>query len=443
MVRILGWIVLLFAFSLVVLWLSEHPGNVEILWLGYEIRIQIAILLALVFLSFLLLLPILYFLRYLLGLPMALRLHGRENRQKRGMSALTHALTALAVSDVESAARQTRKAAEYLGEGPLTALLGAQIAYRQDDLRGTRQHLKEMLDYSETKFIAARALSAFARAEGNYPAAIAFARDALKEDPHSLWSYRSLLDLYMREERWQEAETLIRQAKSKRRIDAENARHLLALFYHVQAERALQEGQRESAWRAAMEAHKQEAGFLPSSLLLVKLLGEKGERRKALSVLEKSFKVSPHPELSEALLDLCQDEAANKLSKRAKALAAACPAHPESQLMQAVVAMHLEQWDAARNHIKSALSVAESARPYRLLAIIETRQYDNRSSANEWLARAAEATPDPLWICTACGHQHKRWQLHCAHCESFDTLQWTTPREHLERRPASFLLEQG
>lgn len=443
MIKILGWIFLLLAFSLGVLWLSDHPGTVQLTWLGYEIRMQVGLLLALAFFAFLLLLPMLYTLRRVLGLPGIWRAQGAQSRQKKGMSALTHALTALAVSDVDTAARQTRKAAEFLGDGPLTALLSAQIAYRRDDLKGTRTHLKEMLDYSETKFIAARALSAFARNEGNYPAAIAFARDALKEDPGSLWAHRTLLDLYLREERWQEAEALIKQARAKRRIDAVNAHHLLALCFHIQAQRAQLQGHSEAALRLAQEAHKQEAGFLPASLMLVKLLGDKGDRRKALAVLTKGFKAAPHPELSEALLDLCQDEPANKLSKRARDLAEAHPAHPESQLLQALTAMHLTQWDAARNHIKSALTMSESARPYKLLAAIETRQYDNRQSAAEWLARAAEASPDPLWICAACGHQHKHWQAHCGHCDSFDTLQWTTPREHTERRPASFLLEQG
>lgn len=443
MVRILGWILLLAAFSAGILWLTDHPGNVEVVWLGYEIRVQIAILLALVFFVCLCFLPVFLLLRHLLGLPSMLRLHGKETRQKKGMTALTHAFTALAVADTDTAARQTRKAEELLGEGPLTALLGAQIAYRCDDILGTQQHLKEMLGFEETKFIAARALSSFARQEGNYPAAIAFARDALKESPKSLWNYRTLCDLYLREERWQEAEMLIRQARQKRRIPVEAAHHLLAICYHVQAERSFREGQVETALHAAKEAHRQEPGFLPPALLLIRIFGDKGERRKAIAVLEKCFRAAPHPELSEALLDLCQDEPANKLGKRTKSLAATNPTHPESQLLQAIVAMHLTQWDAARNHIKSALTLAESARPYKLLAVIETRQYDNRQSATEWLARSAEAMPDPLWICSACGHQHKRWQVRCGHCDSFDTLAWRNPQEHHERRPASFLLEQA
>ncbi len=442
MTRIIGWILLLLAFSTGVLWLTDHPGSVEIVWLGYEIRIQVAILFALMFLVCLILLPLVYFLRYLLGIPSLLRNQNKETRQKKGLNALTHALTALAISDTDTAERNTQKAAQYLGEGPLTALLSAQIAYRKDDMGGTQKHLKEMLSYEETKFIAARALSAFARTEGNYPAAISFARDALRFDPRSLWAHRTLLDLYLREQRWQEAEGMIKHGRAKRRISVQQAQHMLALYYHMQAQHALREENTDAALRAAQEAHKHASGFIPASLLLIRLLGEKGERRKALAALTRGFKASPHPEYGDALLDLCQDEPASKLTKRAKDIASAHPVHPESQLLQARVAMHLGLWDVARNHIKLALTQSESSRPYRLLAAIETKQYDNRQSAAEWLARAAEARPDATWTCSSCGHQHKQWQLNCMHCDSFDALEWSTPKEHFDSRPASFLLEQ-
>ncbi len=441
MVRLLGWIVLLAAFSAGVLWLTENPGEVEIFWLGYEIRIQIGILIALILITLIILMPIWMSIRWLLGMPSAWRHRHRKHQHKQGMSALTQALTALAVSDLSTAQRQTKRAGDLLGEGPLTALINAQISYRKDDISDTRKHLGAMMEHDETRYIAARAQSAFARQEGNYAAAIAFAKDALREESHSPWAYRALCDLYIREGRWQEAETLIRNARLRRRLSAADANHLLALFYKEQAQQSLKEGHTDMAWRSIQEAHKQDAGFVPATLLYARIAGEKGERRKALNALSKSFKASPHPDLSEALLDLCADEPAKKLTRRAQNLAKANAAHPESQLMQAIVALHLKQWDTARNHIKSALSMTESARPYRLLATIENEQYDNRQSAAEWLARAAEAPPNPQWICQACGHSHKKWQLHCQHCDSFDSLHWDIPREHTERRAASFLLE--
>lgn len=443
MLRILGWILLLAALATGVLWLAEHPGSVDIVWLGYAVRVQVGILIAVLFFTLLLLLPVLMLVRHLLGLPSWWRTRKTTQCHQKGMRALTQALTALAVSDVQAAARHTRKAADYLGESPLTALLGAQISYRQDDVAGTQKHLKEMLGYAETKAIAARALSSFARQEGNYSAAIAFAKDALKEAPNDLWAYRSLCDLYMREERWQEAEMLIKTARSKRRLSSEDAHHLLAVFYHEQAARAERSGHIEIAYRAAQEANKHDAGFIPAVLLYVKLAGEKGDKRKALSALERGFKATAHPEYADALIDLCQSESAAKLTKYARSLANAHPQHPEGHLLLAVVAIRLAEWEQARQYIKAALAIEETARAYKLLAAIENEQYNDRQSAADWLARAAETEHEAIWQCRACGHGHKRWQLHCQHCDSFDTIRWEKPKQHQDRRPASFLLEQG
>ncbi len=443
MIRILGWIILLAALSVGVLWLAEHPGSVDIVWLGYVVRIQVGILISVLFFTLLLLLPIVMLVRHLLGFPSWWRTRKITQSHQKGMHALTQALTALAVSDVQAAARHTRKVADCLGESPLTALLGAQISYRQDDLAGTQKHLKEMLDYAETRAIAARALSSFARQEGNYSAAIAFAKDALKEAPNDLWAYRSLCDLYMREERWQEVEMLIKTSRSKRRISSENAHHLLAVFYHEQAVHAERSGQLEIAYRAAQEANKQDAAFIPAVLLYVKLAGEKGDKRKALTALERGFKAMPHPEYADALIDLCQSESAAKLTKFARNIANTHPQHPESHLLLAVVAIRLAEWEQARQYIKTALALEETARAYKLLAAIENEQYNDRQSAADWLAHAAQTEHEAIWQCGACGHVHKRWQLHCQYCDSFDTIHWDKPKQHQDRRFASFLLGQG
>jgi uncharacterized membrane-anchored protein len=86
--------------------------------------------------------------------------------------------------------------------------------------------------------------------------------------------------------------------------------------------------------------------------------------------------------------------------------------------------MQRGEWDNARNHIKMALSHSASRRIYELLADIEQNDATYEKQAAEWLKRAIRSPRDELWRCKACGTPHDKWQSHCRHCDSFDTLYW-------------------
>jgi HemY protein len=51
----------------------------------------------------------------------------------------------------------------------------------------------------------------------------------------------------------------------------------------------------------------------------------------------------------------------------------------------------------------------------------------------QWLDAAAEAQPDPAWICATCGHPGEagpasgHWQAVCPHCAAIDGFRWQRP----------------
>ena len=49
------------------------------------------------------------------------------------------------------------------------------------------------------------------------------------------------------------------------------------------------------------------------------------------------------------------------------------------------------------------------------------------TAAREWLVRAANADPDPLWVCQDCGDAADTWSALCGACGSFDKFQWRRP----------------
>jgi uncharacterized membrane-anchored protein len=63
----------------------------------------------------------------------------------------------------------------------------------------------------------------------------------------------------------------------------------------------------------------------------------------------------------------------------------------------------------------------------RMMARIEASEKNDAAAERRWLADAAEAVPDPAWVCESCGFAHREWQATCGRCRSFDQLVWRSP----------------
>jgi HemY protein len=87
-------------------------------------------------------------------------------------------------------------------------------------------------------------------------------------------------------------------------------------------------------------------------------------------------------------------------------------------------------WGEARRHLTQAIEASDgeaSAGLCRLMARVEEEENADPAAVHRWLTRAAEAPPDPAWVCSACGAAHARWQANCPRCGSFDKLEWRAP----------------
>jgi uncharacterized membrane-anchored protein len=71
------------------------------------------------------------------------------------------------------------------------------------------------------------------------------------------------------------------------------------------------------------------------------------------------------------------------------------------------------------------------------MAELEEAEHADQGAARHWLARAASAsTPDPTYVCAACGNESGEWRALCPACRSFDSLRWRTPGSGGVRRLA-------
>ncbi len=432
MLRLLFYLLLLAPLVYGALWITDHPGNVVIDWQGWRIESSLSLLLVLAVAALLLIAIVSLVLRFIFAIPSNLSAHGRLRHYQHGVTSLTQAMAALAIADHGRAEKEIRKSRHHLGkEAAAPRLLSAQLAHAQGDREAVRKQLSAMMDNSETRLVGLRGMIEQALNEGRLEQAIGYAREAWDAQPSDRWLALILIDLHTRLSQWSQAREVIAHSTRKNGLSRQDMQRYQAIVALLSARQHQKNKQLSDAIEQAQLARKCDPSFQPAQYLLGRLYAESREYEKMAKLIQSIWRESPHPDYITLMIEHFSDESPHKLQKRIDKLAKANPDHLESQMALARLAMHHAKWDRAREYLKAALAIQESPRIYEALAEVEREELGNTTKANalaaDWLSRAVSAPKDEGWYCTRCGHGNAQWQLHCNHCQAFDSLVWQQP----------------
>jgi HemY protein len=411
----------------IAVWLAERPGTVTLKWLNWELHSTVGVLIVVVVVGATIVALIHRFWRLVLSSPKDYLRRRAARRRERGYQALTQGMVAVAAGDAEEAKRQARRAGALLDEPPLTLLLAAQAAQLDGDEAAARDYFTRMIEREETSFLGLRGLLMQAIRGGDEAAALELAERAYQERPETPWVIRTLLDLQIRRGQWDRAARTLGQAQRINLLDSNLARSQRAAVLVEQSRAAEASGEKTEAMRLAREAHRLEPGLVPAAVQLAGLLITVGKTREATRVLESAWVQSPHPALAQAYAATNGEESPLDRARRFERLGEMNRSTREARMELATVAMAARLWGEARRHLEMAMELGATTRTYRMMAELEEEERGDSEAAARWLRKAAEAPPEPAWICERCGAAHPNWSARCQTCGGFATLAWRQP----------------
>ena len=427
MIRALSMVIVLAALVAAAVWLADRPGQVSMEWLGYRIDMSFSLMLAAVAVIAAAAAVVYRFWRFLRRSPATLKKSLHERKRRRGYLALTRGMVAVAAGDVQEAERQVRRADGLLNDPPLTMLLSAQSAQLSGDDKAAGKYFEAMLERPETEFLGLRGLLTQAMKSGDLEEAAKLSEKAYRLKPKSGWLARTLFDLQVRSGRWADAAATLNQSQRHKLMLPSESRRWLAVVEHQMSLDAGDRGDSRSALKRARAAHDHEPAFVPAAVRLAKLWTDAGKVRKAAQVIERSWALSPHPDLAAAYWRTRKsDEALNRV-RAAERLIRDNGGHAESHIVLGACSLEAELWGQARTHLTAIPEEAATARVCRMMAELEEAENGNTEKAREWLVRASYADPDPAWVCEDCHSVTEDWSALCSHCGAFDRLNWRIP----------------
>lgn len=422
------------------IWLANRPGRVSVTWLGYNADLAVGTFLAALVVLILVLYVIWRLWHILRRAPTDYTLFRRNRRQAKGFRALTRGLVAAAAGDAAEAKRLARTAHGLLDRAPLTLLLAAQAAQLEGDEVAAGRYFEALSKNPEASLLGLRGLATAALKRGDETAALQYSEQVLQAYPNAEWAAETAHRLQVKLGR--PADESLRALVRAGSMSAKAGQHRRAVLLAEKARQALlpetTAPDLDAALRAAREALKLDAHSIPARLILANLLVRGGKRREAARLIEQSWDSAPHPLLARAFAETEPGERPAERMKRLERLARQNPDHAETHRILANTALSAGLWSEARRHLEKLVTLERagggvSQGTCRAMAILEDGEKADPVAARRWLADAAQALPDPAWICTTCGHPGEagpaagNWQAVCPHCAAIDSYRWQRP----------------
>lgn len=425
MIRLLSFTVQIALLVALALWLADQPGSARIVWHDTVIETSAAFLAVCVLgigYGLHLLLRLWHFLR---NGPVLWRLNRRIGKMQAGEDNLTRGLVALAAGNAPEAGRLAVAARKTLGNVAAAQWLQAQAALLAGDRRAAQELFRTLAAQDDTAVLGYRGLINQARRAGQWDEVDRLVQDLHKVKPATPWLSLVRMESAARRGLWIEAESSLAHAAAGLLESATGKKTRAALRLAASREAAAA-GDSAAALRAAEEAAQYYPDWTPAAINLASALAASGHNRAARRTIERAWKQAPHPDLA-ALVRRLEDNPLDAF-RAVERLTRGSETRAESCLALAEAALAADIWGEARRVLTGLVKAGGATqKAYRLLAALERRDRHDERAATAWLAKAPEAPADPVWLCAACGGAHEAWQPTCAHCGSFNSIEWLAP----------------
>lgn len=411
-------------------WLADRPGDLVLTWQGYQL--QTSVFRAVVLLSLLLGTGIVAWaiFRQVWRSPAVVGRFFTRRRQERGLDALSGGMIAVGAGDSDLATRFALQARRTLPNEPLTHLLRAQAAQLAGDRTTSRRIFEAMLGSPDTEQLGLRGLFLAAEQAHEPIAARQFAERAFKLNPKLGWPAHALFELQCMNSDWRGALETLGVARKHGHIDRGTADRRRAVLLTAQAQ-DLEDSSIDHALALSNEAHTLAPGLIPAGAIAGRILASRGSTAKAAKVLEKTWKLAPHPDLALAYAFARPGDSPRDRLDRIQRLARSTPHSIEGPIAVATTAIDARDWETARKALAPLLETQLTQRVCTLMARIEGEEHNDAGRVREWLARAVNAPRDPAW--TADGIVSDHWAAISPVTGALDAFQWKVPVESVDK----------
>ena len=420
MFKLLLYSVLVIFLSLIAGWVGTKPGSVQVYWLGYDISTSVSVAFILILILIFVSLIIYNIILSAVKTKNKIKSNIISKREDRSINSLSRGIVALISGDGEMAEKlsnDTKSIPKILS--PLKILLSAHSAHLNNNKKTATLFFEEMLDHKDLEFLGLRGLMLQAKSEKEK---IKYARRAYLINPKSNWVFNNLFKLEARLGNWREVEQILRNSKKYGVVNGLNIDRKISISMFEQAKQYNQDDY-IAKLKKYSEAYEITGDIVPLAFELSRLYLDRGKVRKANRVIEKSWKLNPHPDLFKLFKSIHKFDSREKFLRRIIKISESLDSSNIEVCLSKAEAFYLSKdFNSARSLLKILIEKVPDKRAYTMMAEIEEKEKGPLASKS-W-HEEKERLLLPLWICDSCDFSNNFWLPFCSKCSSFDSFTW-------------------
>ncbi|MGV8833124.1 MAG: heme biosynthesis protein HemY [Devosia sp.] len=424
MIRLALWIIGSLVIAALAAWMISLPGTITLTVAGYTMQPRLGAAVFMLIVVAIVVIFIWAIVRRIISAPRAMARRGRERRREQGVEALGDAMIALQAGDPARARALARDAQARLPSNAAAKLLEARADLALGDMPAAREHYRALIASDKTALAALTGLYDQARAQQRPEAAMTFARKALALAPDSGWASEAVFDDLARRGQWAEAVAMVNAELAGSREARAAKRRRQAVIETARAREAETSAPLE-ALEHGLTALKLLPDFVPAALIAARIHINRGESRKAMSLLRRIWRATGHPDIAALYAHAQPGASAVDRLKRMGEIIDTPPQHRAAGMALARAAIDAYDWSLARNALARFKGPDATQGVASLMAEIEEGQNGDQGKAREWLARAVRAPRDPAW--TADGMVSDEWEPVSPVTGRLDAFEWKVP----------------
>ncbi|UXN71459.1 heme biosynthesis protein HemY [Devosia neptuniae] len=424
MIRLASWIIGSLVVAALAAWMIALPGTLTLEVANYRMQPRLGAAIVMFLIVALVIIFVWSLIRRVLTAPRAMARRNREKRREQGVEALSDAIVALQAGDPARARALAREAQSRLPANAAARLLEARADLALGDMSAAREHYRALIASEKTAVAALTGLYDQARAQHRPEAALTFARKALTLAPASGWAAEAVFDDLTRRGQWAEAVAMVNaEAVSSREARAAKRRRQAVI--ETARAREAETSAPLSALDHALTALKLLPDFVPAALIAARIHINRGETRKAMSLLRRIWRSTGHPDIAALYAHAQPGASAIDRLKRLGEIIETPPPHRAAGMALARAAIDAYDWPLARKALEPFVGADATQGVASLMAEIEEGQSGDQGKSREWLARAVRAPRDPAW--TADGLVSDEWEPISPVTGRLDAFEWKVP----------------
>jgi len=392
--RLVIYLALSLVLALGATWLISLPGTVSIDIGSYRLQPGLGTAIFAVVVLILVAIVLWGILRRVIEAPRRLQRRNERKRHEAGLAALSDSVLALEAGDAARAKALAREAKVKLPGNAAAPILEARAELSLGDYDAAREHYRSLIAGEKTALPALAGLYAQAQMQGKPHAALTFARKAVAIAPDLEWANEAVfIDLAARRA-WDEALAMVseRPAQTKKARD-EKRRRQGVLETALAQDKEMTEP--DAALVHAQNALKLIPDFVPAALIAGRILIDRGETRRASSLLRRVWKLTGHPHIAMLYAHVHPGASALERLKRMRTLVDAPGENRQAAIVLARAAVEAYEWSTARNVLAPFAARRPSQPTCLVMAELEEGQDRAQGRAREMLGRAVRSPRDP------------------------------------------------